>query len=375
MPDLAASMPSDSPTEAPKYQTLVDRFEQRANRLHRQATFLLYIIIAVLILGAVGFLLANNIASFTLGSQTTQDKYVLSTTALKNNSEQQDMIRKQISDVTASVEKPFNDKINEALANLGRFEKSLLEKCTDITYENHLPADIIGGTRVEPMRQIITPLSELLPAQNRIDEFSFSTPDLIVYFKNHDSGVKCHEVFNIERSTTVTYVVEILDIIGHKRIAVMQAVNSKQDELQPLQNKLEQLIKESSTLSALSNALQSQAIEERTLGSSPKKSQNIEADGKIDWTTIIQNNVTRIGALAITFFLVSIIVPQYRYNIRLENFYNARADSLRMSSSVDFNSPDDLGKIVNIMSPNIDFGKAPAMPWEQLIEVVKSVKS
>jgi hypothetical protein len=45
-----------------------------------------------------------------------------------------------------------------------------------------------------------------------------------------------------------------------------------------------------------------------------------------------------------------------------------------MSSKADFDWPDDLGKIVNIMTPNIDFGKAPATPWEQLIEAVKSVK-
>jgi hypothetical protein len=84
----------------------------------------------------------------------------------------------------------------------------------------------------------------------------------------------------------------------------------------------------------------------------------------------VQTNLTRLGAVAIMFFLVGILVPQYRYNIRMASFYDARADSVRLADKV-----DDLGVIATVMTPNIDFGKAPATPWEQIVEVIKAAKN
>jgi hypothetical protein len=58
----------------------------------------------------------------------------------------------------------------------------------------------------------------------------------------------------------------------------------------------------------------------------------------------------------------------------MASFYNARSDSLLLSTKVDCNGPDDLSKIVTIMTPNIDFSKAPAAPVGQLVEMIKAVK-
>jgi hypothetical protein len=73
------------------------------------------------------------------------------------------------------------------------------------------------------------------------------------------------------------------------------------------------------------------------------------------------------------FFLVTILVPQYRYSIKMANFYQARFDSLEMLPEKI--SAEEFEEIVGIMSPNIDFGKSPPTPWEHILEVVKAAKS
>jgi hypothetical protein len=46
------------------------------------------------------------------------------------------------------------------------------------------------------------------------------------------------------------------------------------------------------------------------------------------WVILIQTNITRFGTLVLLIFLVSILIPLYRYNARLAAFYRARADTL-----------------------------------------------
>src|SRR5271163_353551 len=136
-------MTSNSPAQADKYQMLAERFDQRANRLHKQANFLLIIVIVVLAFGAAGFLFANNIASFTLGHQTAQDQYARATAAVKQNEDQRVTIQTQIStlDNNSPVTKPFNDKINTTLSDLGSFENTTLEKCPHITHRDDYTID------------------------------------------------------------------------------------------------------------------------------------------------------------------------------------------------------------------------------------------
>ena len=69
------------------------------------------------------------------------------------------------------------------------------------------------------------------------------------------------------------------------------------------------------------------------------------------------------------FFLVGILVPQYRYNIRMASFYDARADSVRLADKL-----ESLGEIAAVMTPNIDYGKAPATPWDHIVEVIKAAR-
>ena len=56
----------------------------------------------------------------------------------------------------------------------------------------------------------------------------------------------------------------------------------------------------------------------------------------------------------------------------MANFYRDRSDSLEMLPEKV--SAEDFDKIVNIMTPNIDFGKSPPTPWEHILEVMKVAK-
>jgi hypothetical protein len=119
-------------------------------------------------------------------------------------------------------------------------------------------------------------------------------------------------------------------------------------------------------------------MEERVLGAPLESSDNLRATektGMTDWAQIIQSNLTRVASLGIMFFLVAILVPQYRYNIRMAAFYDARADSIRLAGKLPAIAHiDDLEKTILAMTPSIDFGKAPSTPIDQLIELIKAAK-
>jgi hypothetical protein len=84
--------------------------------------------------------------------------------------------------------------------------------------------------------------------------------------------------------------------------------------------------------------LKNRAIQEQILGK-PLPNERVANDTEkqiepTDWARVVQTNLTRLGAVAIMFFLVGILVPQYRYNIRMSSFYDARADFGAVSTLV-----------------------------------------
>ena len=86
---------------------------------------------------------------------------------------------------------------------------------------------------------------------------------------------------------------------------------------------------------------------------------------------LIQTNVTRFGTIIMITFLVSILTPLYRYNIRLAVYYDALADALELMKS-------DLKKVgftdlAVSLTPSLDFGKAHATPIEQVIELARQL--
>jgi CHASE3 domain sensor protein len=104
--------------------------------------------------------------------------------------------------------------------------------------------------------------------------------------------------------------------------------------------------------------------------------QRLEAEGgnlKPDQLPILVSSIaTRIGAVVLLLFLVQILVPLYRYNVRLAAFYDGRRDALSLlESKMDGRS---LSSLVTALSPDhLDFGKPPTTPSEQGFEVGKQL--
>jgi hypothetical protein len=381
-------MSNRPPTERDKHQSLADRFDQRAIRLRWQANVFLGIIIAVLVGGAAAFVLANDITNLNLGPQTAEAQYVAAVAALKQNQEQQEPLIKQIREINnrSFISMPFNEKIKTAVAELSTLEDDVLKTCENISRS---PVARGGGPFAReggPESGISLSATRLYDnlsvrsSDERIGEYKITTPDKTIFFSNAESATKCSGQFLKVAASITQYLKSIQDISQERDATVVSFLESKTGDTAQVQKKLLPLQDEAPRLSALIKEVQTRVTQERVLGAPLKPGETRDAatgksDGKTDWARVIETNATRIGALATMFFLVTILVPQYRYNIRMASFYEARSDSIRFLPDTDVRGPDDLGKMVNIMTPNIDFGKAPPTPWDQIIEMIKTAKS
>ena len=90
--------------------------------------------------------------------------------------------------------------------------------------------------------------------------------------------------------------------------------------------------------------------------------------GYADTRYIIATAITRIGVVLIIVFLVQILIGLYRYNARLITFYNSRRDFLQLWDG----KLPNLDKLQKTMAANIDFGKEPKHPLEDIIRQVAS---
>lgn len=92
-------------------------------------------------------------------------------------------------------------------------------------------------------------------------------------------------------------------------------------------------------------------------------------DNRVMVPILVSSTSQRIGIVVLLIFLIQILVPAYRYNIKLAAFYEARADALEMRSEI----PDcPLDKLILLLSPDsINFGKGISSPTDNLLEVVK----
>jgi hypothetical protein len=95
-------VPNKTATEVDRYQVLAKRFDERTNTLRKQAKFLFRLIIAALVAGAVAFLLANDITSFTLRPQTAEAQYAAAAAALNQNVEEVKTIGARIWEIKKS---------------------------------------------------------------------------------------------------------------------------------------------------------------------------------------------------------------------------------------------------------------------------------
>jgi predicted PurR-regulated permease PerM len=77
---------------------------------------------------------------------------------------------------------------------------------------------------------------------------------------------------------------------------------------------------------------------------------------------------TRIGSVFILIFLIQLLIKLYRYNKRLANYYDARANALEIHMT-DTTLPFE--KIINLLSPDLyDIG-SPKSPLESMVNLFK----
>jgi hypothetical protein len=298
--------------------------------------------------------------------------------ALKENEDLQRSLSKQIREIQdlSSVSAPFDAKIKADTAKYSSFEDDILRRCVNIVDTTTDP----DYTRSDDDMGPPLPGDLNFPVQgaNRIGEYRLSIPGgKTILFSSPQSAAECREQFVQHRDDEVTpHIRRIQDFMSEKNKIISARLEDKKPSVAPLNQKQQELYFDNQRLRGLLQQVQMRAVEEKVLGApltTEKRTVSEKTDGNTDWARVIETNATRIGALGAMFFLVTILVPQYRYNIRMASFYEARGDGIELlpnSAEV-----EDLKKIFETMTPNIDFGKAPPTPWEQIIEVIKTARS
>ena len=365
MTDAAA--PSTSPSNQDQ---LADRLDGRARRLRRQAHWILGIIIAVLVAGGAAFVFANQIVSLDLKIHPAADQYAAVRAELERVQQEQGAIYQRINEIqdTRPIAKPFEDQLNGVRAEVSAIGQQVVSSCESITYQS--PGDLNVNLPLE---------YSVHPSADRLGEYVIILPMRQVYFSNADAASRCSGNFSGHVPEIMTLFRRFQDITRERDDKVREFSNSKSAETAPLQKKAVDLNEELSRLNPIVAETGKRATEERVLGTplgEEKKSDQSQAVPKsTDWAQIIQSNLTRVSLLGIMFFLVAVLVPQYRYNIRMAAFYDARADSIRLAGPLEpITHLQDFEKIILAMTPNIDFGKAPATPIDQVVELVKAAK-
>jgi hypothetical protein len=69
--------------------------------------------------------------------------------------------------------------------------------------------------------------------------------------------------------------------------------------------------------------------------------------------------------------LVGILVPLYRYSMRLSAFYFARADLMRFVASTE--EPIDIDIMARALTPSFNFGKEAVLPAQHVTEIVRDI--
>jgi hypothetical protein len=90
--------------------------------------------------------------------------------------------------------------------------------------------------------------------------------------------------------------------------------------------------------------------------------------GEVNLAYLLSVNLVRFGGIGVILFLVSILVPVYRYNSRLAAFYMARADALIMCGDKGY---DDLAAMAILLTPPYEYEKGPISSVESLSLLIK----
>lgn len=105
----------------------------------------------------------------------------------------------------------------------------------------------------------------------------------------------------------------------------------------------------------------------RTLVDDALKKELLADHGYGDWRYIVATAITRVGVVLIIVFLVQILMGLYRYNTKLIAYYSSRRDLLTLWDG----EQKALASLDQVLAPpQIDFGKEPKHPLEDVIRAV-----
>ncbi len=165
--------------------------------------------------------------------------------------------------------------------------------------------------------------------------------------------------------------------------ATDKSIKDSQEKSEALQQGITQEASRSNSqalVDSLKGQLSNEEKREKLLTQSRQKLQEQQAgvaEEKLtpDSYQLVSAISTRVGSIVLLLFLVRILVPLYRYNIRLASYYDARADALELTCLRNEQVDDELfEKLTNTLSPeNIDFSEAPASPTQEVLDFVKQV--
>ncbi len=94
----------------------------------------------------------------------------------------------------------------------------------------------------------------------------------------------------------------------------------------------------------------------------------VQEQGYGDTKYLVATAVTRVAVVFIIVFLVQILINLYRYNTRLGTFYTSNRDALQLWDGKTTKFAD----LQKVLAPNIDFGKEPKHPIEEIVRQVIS---
>jgi hypothetical protein len=160
--------------------------------------------------------------------------------------------------------------------------------------------------------------------------------------------------------------------------AIVNAVNVHdfqidRDKASALSTELSKNNQRIAFLRDVAGALYSKEVAAVANGASASESGPSSDDEKTQVIRLVQTSITRFGTLIVVSFLVAILIPSYRYNVRLAAFYAARADALvAMRSRSLEHSQFEL--LTTVLTPHIEFGKSPSTPLEQVVDLVRAAR-
>ncbi|TWB15290.1 hypothetical protein FBZ89_11569 [Nitrospirillum amazonense] len=105
---------------------------------------------------------------------------------------------------------------------------------------------------------------------------------------------------------------------------------------------------------------------------SARSANDIEGKYKdTDTITLIRTSLIRFGGVGVVLFLISILVPIYKHNIKLSAYYLARSDAISINSSL---GTKNLKELTNILTPNYLFEKEPNTPLNEIARAISSLQ-